>query len=142
MSSINGARTYVAAMCAGMMQNALDLAVDYGRDRTAFGRPLVEHQGLKWSLSDVATHIAALDALVGKAAQLIDAGEDAVLAAAHAKKLAGEVTIPSITACMQAMGANGLREEHFLGQHLAAAKIAAFTDGSTEMMKERIAAQF
>ncbi len=140
MTSINGARTYVAAMCAGMMQNSLDLAAGYSKTRNAFGQPLMMHQGLKWSLGDVATHIAALNALTDKAASLIDQGQDAVLAAAHAKKMAGEVSIPAITACLQAMGANGLREEHFLGQHLAAAKIAAFTDGSTEMMKERIAA--
>jgi len=140
MNSINGARTYVASMCVGMMENALDLATNYAKDRQAFGQNLLTHQGYRWSLGDVATHIAALSALTDKAAQLINAGEDAVLAAAMAKKMAGEVTIPSLTACMQAMGANGLREEHFLGQHLAAAKIAAFTDGSTEMMKERIGA--
>ncbi len=140
MSSINGARTYVAAMCVGMMENALELAAAYTKERTAFGKSLISHQGIAWSLSDVQTQIAALSALVEKAATTIDNGEDAVLAAALAKKMAGEVTIPAITACMQAIGANGLREEHFLGQHLAAAKIAAFTDGSTEMMKERIAA--
>ncbi|WP_169570312.1 acyl-CoA dehydrogenase family protein [Sneathiella limimaris] len=140
MGSINGARTYVAAMCVGMMQNALELTTSYGKERQAFGQPLVAHQGYKWSLTDVMTHIAALSGLVEKAARLIDAKEDAVLAAALAKKMAGEVTIPSLVTCMQAMGANGLREEHFLGQHLAAAKIAAFTDGSTEMMKERIGA--
>jgi alkylation response protein AidB-like acyl-CoA dehydrogenase len=38
------------------------------------------------------------------------------------------------------MGANGLRENSALGRHLAGAKIAAFTDGSTEMMNERISA--
>ncbi len=140
MTSINGARTYVAAMCVGMMENALELAGEYGKERTAFGKPLLSHQGIGWSLSDVYTNIAALEGLVEKSATLIDANEDAVLAAALAKKMAGEVTIPAITACIQAMGANGLRSEHFLGEHLACAKIAAYTDGSTEMMKERISA--
>lgn len=140
MSSINGARTYVAAMCVGMMENALELAATYAKERNAFGKPLLSHQGIAWSLSDVKTQIAALSAMVEKAATNIDNGEDAVLNAAHAKKMAGDVTLPAITACLQAMGANGLREEHFLGGHLTAAKIAAFTDGSTEMMKERIAA--
>jgi len=140
MNSINGARTYVSAMCVGMMENALELATSYAKSRDAFGQSLLSHQGYRWSLGDVTTQIAALNALTEKAAQLIDANDDAVLAAAMAKKMAGEVTIPAITACMQAMGANGLREEHFLGQHLATAKIAAFTDGSTEMMKERIGA--
>ena len=140
MTSINGARTYVAAMCVGMMENALQLASDYAKDRNAFGNSLLKHQGLSWSLADISTNISALEGLVEKSASLIDRNDDAVLAAAHAKKMAGEITIPSIVGCIQAMGANGLHAEHFLGEHLACAKIAAYTDGSTEMMKERIAA--
>ncbi|MBE7635457.1 hypothetical protein GUA87_01260 [Sneathiella sp. P13V-1] len=140
MTSINGARTYVAAMCVGMMKNALELATAYGKERNAFGKPLLTHQGMGWSLSDIYTNIAALEGLVEKSAALIDGKQDAVLAAALAKKMAGDITIPAISACIQAMGANGLRSEHFLGEHLACAKIAAYTDGSTEMMKERISA--
>ncbi len=48
------------------------------------------------------------------------------------------MTLTAITACIQAMGANGLRQDSTLGRHLAGARIAAFTDGSTEMMNERI----
>ena len=45
-----------------------------------------------------------------------------------------------IADCIQAMGANGLRAEYPLARHLAGAKIAAYTDGSIEMMNERIGA--
>lgn len=61
-----------------------------------------------------------------------------MLAATVVKKYAGRVTVPAITACIQAMGANGLRDENALGRHLAGAKIAAFTDGSSEMINQRI----
>lgn len=142
MNSINGARTYVAAMCAGMIQNALRKSVDYCKERRSFGAPLLQHQGLKWSLADVATQLECLDLLTLKAGQHIADGKDAVLSAAMAKKLAGDITIPALTTCLQAMGANGLKEENGLGHHLACAKIAAYTDGSTEMMNERIAAAF
>jgi len=140
MMGINGARTYVAAMCAGMISDALDKAISYGKSRQSFGKPIIAHQGLKWSLTDVALQLECLDLLTQKAARIIDAGEDAVLSAALAKKLAGEVTVPALTACIQAMGANGLLKENRLGLHLACAKIAAYTDGSTEMMNERIGA--
>jgi alkylation response protein AidB-like acyl-CoA dehydrogenase len=93
-----------------------------------------------WSLADVFTDLEALRVLTDKAGRIIDAGEDPTLAAAVAKKYAGRVTVPAITACIQAMGANGLREDNTLGRHLACAKIAAYTDGSTEMMNERIGA--
>ena len=140
MALVNSARSYVASMCCGMMAGGLNIALDYGEQRVAFGRPVLDNQGLAWSLTDVVTDLQALRALVARAGQLIDRGEDAVLAAAVAKKFAGRVTGPAITACIQAMGANGLRRDNTLGRHLSGAKIAAFTDGSTEMMNERISA--
>lgn len=140
MKSVNGARVYVAAMCAGMMAASLETALGYTGARQIFGKAVAEHQGMRWSLGDVATDLEALRALTAKAGLLIDKGEDAVMAAAHAKKFAGAVTMPRIGDCIQAMGAAGLREEHGLGRHLACAKIAGFTDGSTEIMRERIGA--
>jgi alkylation response protein AidB-like acyl-CoA dehydrogenase len=138
MSTVNGARIYVASMCCGMIADSLKRALDYGEERIAFDRPILDNQGLLWSLADVATDLEALRALAEKAGRRIDDGEDAILAAAVAKKFSARVTLPAITACIHAMGANGLREDNSLGRHLAGAKIAAFTDGSTEMMNERI----
>jgi alkylation response protein AidB-like acyl-CoA dehydrogenase len=140
MALVNGARTYVASMCCGMVADALNRALTYSGGRMAFGQPVLNNQGLMWSLADVFTDLEALRVLTDKAGRIIDAGEDPTLAAAVAKKYAGRVTVPAITACIQAMGANGLREDNTLGRHLACAKIAAYTDGSTEMMNERIGA--
>lgn len=140
LGGVNGARVYVAAMCVGMMASGLKTALDYGAERRTFGKPVIEHQGVKWSLTDVANDLEALRGLTWAAAALIEQEADAVMAAAHAKKFAGRVTVPAITACIQAMGAAGLRTDQPLGRHLACAKIAAYTDGSTEMMNERIGA--
>ncbi len=141
MGSINGARTYVAAMCCGMTEAALTTARDYGQARTSFGRPLLANQGLRWVLADVATELEAARLLTYRAAQLVDEGDDgAILAAAHAKKFAARMAQRLIPECIQLMGANGLREEYGLGRHLACAKIAHYVDGSTEIQNERIAA--
>jgi len=140
LASINGARTYVAAMCCGMLAEALKTALAYGRRRQAFGKPLVEHQGLRWKLADVATDLEAARALTARACKAIDTGVDAVLPAAIAKKFAGEMILGRLGDCMQAMGANGLREEHGIGLHLAAARICNYVDGSTEIQNERIGA--
>lgn len=140
LAGVNGARVYVAAMCCGMIAASLKTALDYGATRQTFGRPVIEHQGVKWSLVDVANDFEALHGLVWRAGELIEIGADAVMAAAHAKKFAGRVTVPAIVTCIQAMGAEGLRNDYPLGRHLACAKIAAYTDGSTEMMNERIGA--
>lgn len=140
MKGVNGARVYVAAMCVGMLGHALETALAYGAERRAFGKSLLEHQGLNWSLGDVANDLEALRGLTAHAGGLIDCEEDAVMAAAHTKKFAGRVTLPRLADCVQAMGAAGLREEHGLHRHIACAKIAAYTDGSTEIMNERIGA--
>ncbi|MEM7220272.1 MAG: acyl-CoA dehydrogenase family protein [Pseudomonadota bacterium] len=140
LGSVNGARVYVAAMCAGMIRDALETALAYGERRESFGAPLLDHQGLSWSLADVTAQLAALRALTRDAGALIEAGGDAVLAAAVAKKLAGDVTTPAIAACMQAMGANGLKRDVNLSRHLLAARVATLADGSNEMMNERVIA--
>ena len=140
MKSVNGARVYVAAMCAGMLAASLETALAYGNARQAFGKSLLGHQGLAWSLAETATDLEALRKLTRDAGLLVDEQQDAVMAAAQAKAFAGRVTLRGIETCIQAMGAAGLRREHGLGRHMAAAKIAAFTDGSSEMMYERIAA--
>ncbi len=140
LTSINGARTYVAAMCCGMLEEALACAVRYGTERRTFGARVVDHQGVRWTLAKAANDLEAARLLAYRAAALIDRGEDALEAAAHAKKFAGEMIVARLADCMQAMGANGLREECPIGRHLALARIANYVDGSTEIQNERIGA--
>jgi alkylation response protein AidB-like acyl-CoA dehydrogenase len=140
LAGINGARTYVAAMCCGMVAESLRIALDYATRRQAFGRRLLDHQGLRWSLADVATELEAARLLTWRAADLIQRGADAVLAAAQAKKFAVEMAQRRLGQCMQAMGAESLRETYPFGRHIASARIAGYVDGTTEMQNERIGA--
>lgn len=140
MASVNNARTYVAAMINAMLHASLRHAVAYGAERQAFGKSLLDNQGLKWSLVDVANKLEASRLLTYRAASLITEGQDAMLAASHAKKFAGDMGIQGIADCIQAMGARGMRNDIPLGRHLACAKLACYTDGSTEIQNERIGA--
>ncbi len=141
LSTINEARTYVASMCCSMIEASLRLSVGYATERESFGKPIIEHQGLSWQLARVANQVEAARALTNKAVAAIEHGdsESAILPAAHAKKFATEVVEPALSACAQAMGANGLREEHLTGHRLTAGRIANYVDGSTEIMTDRIA---
>ncbi len=139
LQSINGARTYVAAMCCGMVGEALELALRQGESRKTFGVPLAEHQGWRWRLAEAASELAACRLMVAASAARIDAGEDAQLLAAQAKFLATRMADRQIAALAQAMGASGLREDQPFGRHALGARVANFTDGSSEMMLERIA---
>ncbi len=138
LTGINGARAYVAAMCCGMLAASIETATAYTNERQTFGRKVIEHQGVRWKLVDALTDLEAARLLTYRAARLIDRRADAVLPAAHAKKFATEMALKRIADCIQAMGANGLRAEYPLSRHLACAKIACYTDGSIEMMNERI----
>lgn len=140
LRGITAARTHVAAMICATVDASLRIAVAHGGTRHAFGKPLLAHQGFRWQLADVATALEATRQLVARAADIIEAGEDAQYEAALAKKHAAEMAGPAIAACMQAMGAEGLRTTHPFGRHMAAARIAAYVDGTTEMQTERIAA--
>jgi alkylation response protein AidB-like acyl-CoA dehydrogenase len=140
LRGITGARTHVAAMLCATVEAALRLAVAHAGARQAFGKPLLGHQGLRWQLADVATALEAARLLTERAAEIIEDGGDAQVEAAMAKKFAVEMAGPAIAACMQAMGAEGLRASHPFGRHLASARVAAYVDGTTEMQNERIGA--
>ena len=138
--SINGARTYIAAMCCGMVAEAWRIAQAYGAQRHSFGQPLAGHQGWRWRLAEAASELAACQLMVAQAARQIDAGRDAQLIAAQAKLLATRLADRQLPLLLQAMGAEGLREHHPIARHLMGARVAGFVDGSTEMLLERISA--
>lgn len=140
LGGINGARTYVAAMACGMLEESLALAVAHGQKRQTFGKPLIDHQGWRWQLADIATDLEAARLFCDRAAHLIDTGRDAVLAAAQAKKFASQMIVPRLSACMQAMGAEGLKETYPIGRHILCGRVCNYVDGSTEVQNDRIGA--
>lgn len=133
MAGINMARMFVAAICCGLLAECLDRALAYGAQRMAFGRPILANQGLQWQLADVATDLEACRRLTEHAARTLDAGETGIAECAHAKKFSTRAAVRGISACMQAMGAAGLRAEEPFGRHFAAAKMCEFLDGTTEI---------
>jgi alkylation response protein AidB-like acyl-CoA dehydrogenase len=141
LASINGARTYIAAMCNGMVGEALRIALAHGESRHSFGRPLADHQGWRWRLAEASADLAAGRLLVAHAAALIDSGTDAQLEAAQAKLHCTRMAERQLAALAQSMGAEGLREHHPFGRHIAGTRVASFVDGSSEMLLERIAAR-
>ena len=145
LSSVNGARTYVAAMCCAMVEATLASAVRYGAEREAFGKPVIAHQGLAWKLAGVQNRLEAARLLTERAIEAVTESlrtgdaTGAILPAAHAKKFATETAEADIATCIQAMGAEGLRSDHPGGRHLVGARIASYVDGSTEIQTDRIA---
>jgi alkylation response protein AidB-like acyl-CoA dehydrogenase len=139
MAGIDIARINVAAMCAGMLRSGLEIAVAATAAKSAFGRKLADFQGLQWQLADVATDAHAARLMAYDAAAALDRGENATIAAAHAKKFATRAALDGLSQCMQALGADGLRHDTPLPRHLAGAKMAQYIDGTTEIQNVVIA---
>lgn len=139
IEEINGARAYVAAMCCGMLDAALDTVSAYGDGRMVFGKKLSELPTWRQVLADAETALAAACALTARSVDLVAAGEDARLAAAQAKIAAVEAGQRHLPALMHAMGAEGLRPQHCLARHLGALQSAALTDGANAVLKQHVA---
>ena len=138
MISINAARIYVAAMCCGMVEDCIEVVRNYGNDRHAFGMPLNQHQGWRWTIANARVELAAATALVAQAAKLIDCGVDAQILAAKAKIFATQMASRQVAELMHKMGAEGLSTDQPFARHLLAAQAASLVDGSTEILLERI----
>jgi len=133
MGGIDIARLIVASMCAGMLQCALDVAYPYAINRRAFGKAIADFQGIQWQLADVATDLHAIRLMAYDAARAFDDGEIVAIPAAHAKKFATRAALRGLAECMQAMGADGYKQDFPIARHLACAKAAQYLDGSTEI---------
>lgn len=133
MAGIDIARVLVGAMCCGMLARALSVAVDYVKNRIAFGGRVADLGGIRFMLADVATDLVAARLLAYRAARLLADGEPATQTAAHAKKFATRVTEAGIATCMQVMGANGAKRDYGLARQLAAARLTHYIDGTTEI---------
>jgi alkylation response protein AidB-like acyl-CoA dehydrogenase len=138
MASVNAARVHVAAMCIATLHSALSEAVAYCGGRHAFGRPLVAHQGLRWELAEVSVRLEAANALVFRVAEQIQMGGSPVGLAAQAKKFAVDTAIWGIDQCVRIVGATGASAAHRLNLHFAEARMAAYADGTNEMLLDRI----
>jgi len=133
MDGIDVARFGVAAMCNGALEGGLNTAVDYAKKRKAFGRPIINHQGLQWQLAEAATQLEASRMLTYRTAEIIDRGENATVMAAHAKKFATRAAFEGLSTAMQAMGANGLLRENPLARQMSGARVTHYMDGTTEI---------
>ncbi len=139
MVGIDLARVLVGAMCSGLMCRSLEVALAATKERRAFGKSISDNQGVQWMLADVATDLEATRLLTYRAARLLQEGGDATLVAAHAKKFAARKAQEHVAGCMQVMGAAGYRRDNPLPRHLAAARLAGYIDGATEIQNVVIA---
>jgi alkylation response protein AidB-like acyl-CoA dehydrogenase len=132
-------RIGVAAMGVGLAQGALDQALQYARERRAFGQPISKFQAIQSKLADMSVEIEAARLLVHKAALLKDAGRNFTLTAAQAKLKTGRLAVRCAEEAVQIHGGYGFIEEYPVCRFYRDAKILTIGEGTDEVQQMVIA---
>lgn len=139
MQVLEGGRIAMAAMSVGIAQAALDQAVKYMKQRTAFGRTLAEFNGLRGMIADIATDVETARLLTLQAAWLKDQGRPAMHAAAMAKLFASETAMRAATRAVQIHGGAGYITEFPVERIFRDAKLTEIGEGTSEVQRLVIA---
>jgi alkylation response protein AidB-like acyl-CoA dehydrogenase len=135
MTTLNGGRIGIAAQALGIAAGAYELALNYSKERKAFGKTLSQHQAIQFKLADMATKIDAARLLVHQAAWLKDQKKDFVKAAAMAKLFASQIAQEVTTEAVQIHGGYGYVKEFHVERLMRDAKITQIYEGTTEIQK-------
>ncbi|MGV9328521.1 acyl-CoA dehydrogenase family protein [Streptosporangium sandarakinum] len=139
LSGLELGRINIAARAVGVAQAAYDAALDYSRQRAAFGRPIADFQAIQLKLADMATEIQAARLLTYWAATRADAGERADMEAGMAKYFASEVAIRASLESMRVHGGYGYSPEFVVERLYRDAPMMAIGEGTNDVQRMVIA---
>ncbi len=136
MSILSGGRIGIASQALGIAQGALDLAVQYSKERKAFGKFLHEHQSVAFKLADMELEIQAARLIVHKSCWLKDEHHpDLNHFSAMAKLKAAETAMHVTTEAVQIHGGYGYVKEYHVERLMREAKLTQIYEGTSEVQK-------
>ncbi len=135
MNTLNGGRIGIAAQALGIGQGALDLAIQYSKERKAFGKEIGHHQAIAFKLADMHTEMEAARLLIHKAAWLKDQHKDYGMAGAIAKYHAAEAAMHVTTEAVQIHGGYGYVKEYHVERLMRDAKLTQIYEGTSEIQQ-------
>ena len=135
LGNLEAGRIGIAAQAVGMARAALDAAVAYARERTSFGKPIVEHQAVAFKLADMATEIAVARQMVWHAAALRDAGQPCLQEASMAKLFASEMAERVCSAAIQVHGGYGYVNDFPVERIYRDVRVCQIYEGTSEVQR-------
>ena len=135
LRTLDEERILCAAMYVGITAAALEQALQYARDRQAFGRPIGAFQAVQHPLADTATDLEQIRLITAKAAWLQSNGRDCATEAAMAKLAATEAAIRATDRCMRVLGGYGMVEVTAMERLFRDARLGPFSPISNEMVR-------
>jgi alkylation response protein AidB-like acyl-CoA dehydrogenase len=139
MKTLDGGRIGIAAQALGIASGAYELALQYSKERRAFGKPISGHQAIQFKLADMVTEIEAARMLCLKAAWLKDKGLPYAQASSMAKLFASEVAMKTTVEAVQIHGGYGFVKEFHVERLMRDAKITQIYEGTSEIQRIVIA---
>jgi len=142
MRTFDMSRPGVAAQALGVAQGALDITLQYAKQRHQFGRPISSFQGIQWMLADMATQIEAARALIYATARMIDSGiTNVAKESAMTKLFASDTAMRVTTDCVQIFGGYGYMKDYPAEKYMRDAKITQIYEGTNQIQRNIIALQ-
>jgi len=139
MRALEGGRVAIAAQALGVGQAALDQAVDYAREREAFGQPIGNFQAIQFQLADLATELEAARMLMWKAADTRQRAPRASMEAAMAKLQASEAAHRAADRAMQILASAGYRRGSTIERLFRDVRATEIYQGTSEVQRMIIA---
>tara|TARA_B100000925_G_scaffold291525_2_gene279927 strand:+ start:5703 stop:6851 length:1149 start_codon:yes stop_codon:yes gene_type:complete len=135
MVAFDRSRPMLATHALGNARGAMEEAWRYANERRTFGKSIFEHQSISFMLADMSTKIEGARLLAHKAAHLLDKGERATLASAHAKRYAADIGMEITTDSVQIFGGYGYSEEFPAARRMRGAKIYQIFGGTSQIQR-------
>ncbi|MDI9342546.1 MAG: acyl-CoA dehydrogenase [Sediminibacterium sp.] len=141
MKTLSGGRIGIASQALGIASGAYELALQYSKERKAFGKEISKHQAIQFKLADMATRIEAARLLIMQAAWLKDNGLPYDKESAMAKVFASETAMWVTTEAVQVHGGYGYVKEYHVERLMRDAKITQIYEGTSEVQRIVISRQ-
>lgn len=139
LPALESGRVNIAARSVGIAQAAYDAALDYARERTAFGKPIADFQAIQLKIADIATELQAARLMTYWAASEQAGGRRADMQSGMAKYFSSEVAIKASLEAMRIHGGYGYSTEYVVERLYRDAPLMAIGEGTNDIMRMVIA---
>jgi len=135
LSNLETGRIGIAAQSVGMARAALDFAVAYANERSAFGKTIIHHQAVGFRLADMATRLEAARQMTLHAAALKDQGIACLTEACMAKLFASETAEEVCSAAIQTLGGYGYLRDFPLERIYRDVRVCQIYEGTSDIQR-------
>ena len=139
MQTLDTTRPGVAAMGVGVARAAMEMAIEYSKQRVQFGVPIAMHEAIQFMIADMATKVHLSRLATYHAAALLDQGERNTLESSHAKRFAADSAMEVTTDAVQVFGGYGFIKEYKVEKLMRDAKILQLYEGTAQIQRLVIA---